>query len=63
MTDDGFVSLLLPNGTTKEDLKLPDGELGDQIRTLVDDGKEVVVSVLNAMGEEAIIAFKEQTSK
>jgi len=63
VTDDGFVSLLLPSGSTKEDLKLPEGELGEQIRALVDDGKEVLVSVVTAMGEEAIISFKEQATK
>jgi len=59
VSDDGFVSLLLPNGTTKDDLRLPEGELGEQIQAATDEGKEITVSVLTAMGEEAIIAMKE----
>jgi len=59
ISDDGFVSLLLPTGETKDDLKLPDGDLGQQIRTYVDEGKELTVSVLAAMGEEAVVAAKE----
>ena len=41
ITDEGFVSLMLADGTTKEDLRLPDGDLGDNIRAAFDDGKEV----------------------
>ena len=26
--DDGFLSLMTPEGSTKDDVKLPDGELG-----------------------------------
>merc|ERR1711879_447874 len=29
IADDGFLSLLLPDGSTKEDLKLPSGHLGE----------------------------------
>lgn len=30
--EEGFCSLLATDGTTKTDLKLPEGELGDEIR-------------------------------
>lgn len=29
---DGFLSLMNDDGTTKDDLKVPDGEVGDEIR-------------------------------
>merc|ERR1712063_85650 len=58
--DDGFVSLLLENGDTKEDLKMPEGELGDQIRAGFDAGSEVLVTVLSAMGHEQIMSAKIQ---
>jgi len=60
ITEDGFLSLLTSAGTTKDDLKMPvDAELAQQIQTMYDDGKEVVVSVLCAMGIEGIVAVKE----
>lgn len=60
ITEDGFLSLLTATGTTKDDLKMPtDAELAQQIQTMYDDGKEVVVSVLCAMGIEGIVAVKE----
>jgi len=57
--EDSFVHLLLPNGETKVDLKLPEGELGDQIKTQFEEGKDLTVSVLAAMDEEQIVAVKE----
>jgi len=59
LTDDGFCSLLNSDGTTKDDLKLPEGELGAQLKTEFDSGKELVVTVIGALGSEAITAFKE----
>lgn len=61
--EDGFVSLLLDDGTTKDDLKLPEGELGTQIKEAFDEGKDLLVSVLKSMGQEAIISQKENTAK
>jgi translation initiation factor 5A len=58
ISEDGFCSVLLDTGDMKEDLRLPGGDLGDKIRAEFDDGKEVVVSVMAAMAEEAIYAFK-----
>eukprot|EP01107_Rhizomastix_libera_P006816 TRINITY_DN20_c0_g1_i2.p1 TRINITY_DN20_c0_g1~~TRINITY_DN20_c0_g1_i2.p1 ORF type:complete len:155 (+),score=32.91 TRINITY_DN20_c0_g1_i2:24-488(+) len=59
ITHDGFVSLLTADGDTKDDLKLPEGELGEEIRAAFDEGKEVVVNVQSAVGMEAIVAWKE----
>jgi translation initiation factor 5A len=57
--DDGFMNLMDSNGDTKDDVKLPEGELGEQIAADFKSGKELVVAVLTAMGEEAAIAYKE----
>lgn len=57
--DDGFVSLMLPDGSTKDDVKLPEGDMGDKIQADFDEGKELVVTVITSMGEEAIIQYKE----
>ena len=62
ITDEGFVSLMLPDGSTKEDLRLPEGDIGDNIRSAFDDGKEVLCCVTSAMGTEQILSFKEGQS-
>ena len=47
------------DGSTKEDVKVPEGQLGDQLTTDFEEGKDLVVIVQTAMGEEACIQFKE----
>jgi len=59
ISDEGYASLLLSDGSTKEDLKLPEGDLGTAIHAAFDDGKDLIVSVLCAMGEEQVVAWKE----
>ena len=57
--DDGFLNLMTQDGTAKDDVKLPDSELGKQIQTDFDDGKDLLVTIVSAMGEEQAISFKE----
>lgn len=38
---------------------MPDGEVGDRIQADFDEGKELIVTVIAAMGEEAAISVKE----
>ncbi|EEQ41624.1 eukaryotic translation initiation factor 5A [Clavispora lusitaniae ATCC 42720] len=57
--DDGFLSLMTNDGDTKDDVKIPDGELGDKIQADFDEGKDLIISVISAMGEEAAISHKE----
>lgn len=57
--DDGFLSLMLPSGETKDDVKVPEGELGEEIQAAFDDGKDFLVCVIKALGEEAVISWKE----
>merc|ERR1712110_789822 len=62
ISDDDYLSLFMPDGPTKDDLKLPSGELGEQIRAAFDDGKELMVCVLNALGHEEAKSFKESNN-
>jgi len=62
ITDDGYLSLLTGDGATKDDLKFPEGEIGQQLRSLFDEGKDVVVSVISAMGTEGVVAVKEASA-
>lgn len=57
--EDGFLSLMDSNGETKNDIKVPEGELGEQITNDFKSGKELIVAVLKSMNEEAAIACKE----
>ncbi|KAJ2897607.1 translation initiation factor eIF5A [Coemansia aciculifera] len=54
-----FLSLMDDAGEMKEDVKVPEGELGDKIRVEFAEGKELLVTILKAMGEEAAISYKE----
>ncbi|KAG5225478.1 eukaryotic translation initiation factor 5A family protein [Salix suchowensis] len=64
ISEDGFVSLLIENGNTKDDLRLPtDDSLPTQIKDGLGDGKDLVVSVMPAMGEEQICALKDIAPK
>ena len=59
ISDDNYVSLLLPDGETKDNLKVPEGELGDKFKADFNDGKDLLASILAAMDEEAIVSYKE----
>ena len=57
--DDGFLNLMTQDGTAKDDVKLPDSELGKQIQDDFDEGKDLLVTIVSAMGEEQAISYKE----
>ena len=57
--DDGFLNLMTQDGTPKDDVKLPEGDIGKQIQGDFDEGKDLLVTIVSAMGEEQAISFKE----
>ncbi|KAF7320809.1 Eukaryotic translation initiation factor 5A [Mycena chlorophos] len=57
--DDGFLNLMTQDGTAKDDVKVPEGDLGKQINDEFENGKELLVTIVSAMGEEQAISFKE----
>ena len=62
--EDGHMSLMDEGGNNREDLKLPSGHddadaLAKNIENMFKDGKEIVVTILMAMGEEHASAVKE----
>lgn len=61
--DDHFVTLLLDNGETREDLKLPDDMFDEVTRIFENSEKEVLITVLKACQEEKIIAHKQVDAK
>ncbi|KAG8847961.1 Eukaryotic translation initiation factor 5A [Tulasnella sp. 330] len=57
--DDGFLNLMNSDGVSKDDVKLPEGDLGTGISKDFDDGKDLLVTIISAMGEEQAITYKE----
>ncbi|CAA7261956.1 unnamed protein product [Cyclocybe aegerita] len=57
--DDGFLNLMTTDGTAKDDVRVPDGDIGKDIQAGFDDGKDLLVTIISAMGEEQAISFKE----
>ncbi|KAM4772336.1 eukaryotic translation initiation factor 5A-2 [Rhinophrynus dorsalis] len=58
---DNYLSLLSDDGGVRDDLKLPEGELGKDIENKFEAGEEIIISVLNAMNEECAVAIKAMT--
>jgi len=62
--NEGYVSMMDDSSDTRSDIKLPEGELGTEIRGKFDSGDAIKVTVLQALGEEAIMSYKmEQESR
>ncbi|KAI8929524.1 translation protein SH3-like domain-containing protein [Entophlyctis helioformis] len=59
MIDDGFLSLMQEDGSTKDDVKVPDNDIGKGILAAVAEGKDILVTVVSAMGEEHAMTFKD----
>jgi len=56
---DGQLSLMDEANNTRDDLKLPeDPEITDPIKQQFDEGKEVVIIVMSAMGKECVMGSK-----
>lgn len=56
--DDGYLNLMTNDGASKDDVRVPEGELGVKIQADFDDGKDVLVSIVSAMGEEMAMSCK-----
>ncbi|XP_074656613.1 eukaryotic translation initiation factor 5A-1-like [Tubulanus polymorphus] len=60
--DDNFLTLMSDAGEQREDIKLPDNEIGKEISSKFDAGESFYVTILSAMGEEAAVGTKVMTS-
>ncbi|KAF8331594.1 eukaryotic translation initiation factor 5A-2 [Amanita rubescens] len=57
--DDGYLNLMSADGASKDDVKVPEGDIGQQIQGGFDEGKDLLVTIISAMGEEQAISYKE----
>ncbi|XP_058480081.1 eukaryotic translation initiation factor 5A-1 [Solea solea] len=55
---DGYLSLFQESGEVREDLKVPEGDLGKEIENKHDAAEEIMITVISAMDEEAAISIK-----
>ncbi|KAK6904130.1 eukaryotic translation initiation factor 5A [Kwoniella mangroviensis CBS 10435] len=56
---DGFLNLMDADGNSKDDVKVPDSEVGQQIESDFEAGKDLMVTIISAMDEEQAISYKE----
>ena len=45
VSDDGYLSLMDDGGNTRDDLKVPEGDIGEEIKSSMEDGKDILVSL------------------
>lgn len=61
ISEENFLELMMDDGSVKEDVRMPAGEIGEQIRSKFDDGENVVLTVIKACGEEAVVSIRNAT--
>jgi len=58
ISDDDFMTLMAEDGETRSDLKVPEDDIGKEIREKFASDESLLVTILSAMEEEAAIAVK-----
>ncbi|KAI9232048.1 MAG: translation elongation factor, partial [Podila humilis] len=53
--EDGFLHLSTVDGSTQNDIRVPDGELCERIQAEFESKKDILVTIIAAMGEQALI--------
>uniref|UniRef100_A0A3Q1JKY4 Eukaryotic translation initiation factor 5A n=1 Tax=Anabas testudineus TaxID=64144 RepID=A0A3Q1JKY4_ANATE len=61
--NENYMSLMSDNGDIREDLRVPENEVGKEIESKFEAGEEFMVTVISAMGEECAVATKVLASK
>ncbi|XP_071946125.1 eukaryotic translation initiation factor 5A-1-like [Antedon mediterranea] len=56
--DEGYLSLMDDGGDVREDIKLPENEIGKEINTKFENDETILVTILKAMGEEKAVGVK-----
>jgi len=61
--NESYMSLMGDNGEVREDLRVPESDIGKEIEAKFEAGEDFLVTVLCAMGEECAVATKVLPSK
>lgn len=56
--DDGFLELMDNSGEPKDDIRVPDDDIGKTIEQKFNDGEQFGVTILTAVGEEKAVGTK-----
>lgn len=64
ISDEDYLTLMTDNGETREDLQMPSypPELEEQIRCGFEQGEQLILGVVKAMGEEHVMSCKKDNS-
>ena len=63
VSDDGYLSLMDDGGNTRDDLKVPEGDIGEEIKSSMEDGKDILVSLhLRRVGSWLPICYSKEKS-
>merc|ERR1711939_1288582 len=60
--EDNFLSLMDDGGDQREDIQVPDGDIGEEIKTKFDAGENLLITIQSAVGEEMAVAVKMSTT-
>lgn len=53
-----YLSLMSNSGILREDIRLPETQLGQEIKKCFQDRKIIMITVLESMGKEMIISYR-----
>jgi len=59
--EDGYLNLMDEDGTTKDDVKFPTGEIGEKLQSTMDslpEDREIVLRIMAACGSEAVAGME-----
>lgn len=56
---EGFLCLY-DEGTPKQDLRIGTQEIDKELQAAFDEGKDLLVTIQSAMGQEGVFSFKEE---
>lgn len=59
---DGYLSLLQDSGEVREDLKIPEGDLGKEIELKHEAGEEILVSTFTLLSFSAVVFCPQRDS-
>lgn len=63
ISDDGFLSLMNESGDVRDDLRVPEDEIGADIKAKFASDEQILVTVLSACGEECAVGVKALVAK